>query len=91
MRIGVVGVLTYDGGWINSVAGPILGVSGNGQDAITKVIRFGSILFVGWSAAEVVALFARAPREDVTLRKRFGREWDDYRKDVPYRFIPYVI
>ncbi|KAM6494065.1 hypothetical protein JOM56_010426 [Amanita muscaria] len=38
----------------------------------------------------IITLLIRLPTEDELLRKRFGKEWEDWAKRVPYRLIPYV-
>ncbi|KIJ50030.1 hypothetical protein M422DRAFT_160015, partial [Sphaerobolus stellatus SS14] len=37
------------------------------------------------------SLLSRGPVEDDMLRKRFGKEWQEYAKRVPYRYIPGVV
>jgi len=36
-------------------------------------------------------LVHRAEVEDQVLRKEFGKEWEEWARNVPYKFIPYVI
>ncbi|KAH6914447.1 hypothetical protein BKA70DRAFT_1182670 [Coprinopsis sp. MPI-PUGE-AT-0042] len=38
----------------------------------------------------VVALIQRLPEEEATLQKLFGKEWEQWRKEVPYKLIPFV-
>ena len=33
----------------------------------------------------------RAEVEDQVLRKEFGKEWEEWARKVPYKFIPYLI
>ncbi|KIJ34491.1 hypothetical protein M422DRAFT_182096, partial [Sphaerobolus stellatus SS14] len=37
------------------------------------------------------SLRSRGPVEDDMLRKRFGKEWQEYAKRVPYKYIPEVV
>ena len=37
------------------------------------------------------ALTRRALVEDEQLRRRFGRDWEVYKRNVPFSYIPYVI
>lgn len=48
-------------------------------------------VYIVWSTVEVAALLVRAPREDRSLRQKFGAEWEAYAKRVPWMFIPHVI
>lgn len=99
MRIGMVGVLGSDGGWLRAVVG-------NGPSSFAEIwtwlfdrneawticaTRAGWLMFMGWSIVELSALFLRARREDATLRARFGREWEDYAKEVPRMFVPHIL
>ncbi|KII86593.1 hypothetical protein PLICRDRAFT_55516 [Plicaturopsis crispa FD-325 SS-3] len=36
------------------------------------------------------SLFLRMPKEDEMLKKEFGKEWEQWRRDVRYRLIPGV-
>ena len=38
----------------------------------------------------VLSLGRRCGVEDIQLRERFGKVWEQYRIDVPYRLLPYV-
>ena len=44
-----------------------------------------------WGVVVTSGLMLRASREDKTLQERFGDEWEQYRKIVPSRFVPYVL
>jgi protein-S-isoprenylcysteine O-methyltransferase Ste14 len=37
-----------------------------------------------------VAAITRAKKEDELLRTEFGKEWEEYREKVPWKFIPGV-
>ena len=46
-----------------------------------------------WRTGTIFAVFSLARRcsvEDGLLRERFGKIWEEYRADVPYRLLPYV-
>ncbi|KAF8894854.1 hypothetical protein BD779DRAFT_1669303 [Infundibulicybe gibba] len=47
--------------------------------------------WVGCVLFSVVSLRNRGKVEDGLMRKTFGKEWLEYRNNVPYSFIPYVI
>lgn len=38
-----------------------------------------------------ILLIHRAIRDDIECKKKYGDDWDEYKKQVPYMFIPYVI
>lgn len=47
-----------------------------------------------WGASALygfIATYRRTVVEDEALRARFGGAWDEYRRKVPYRFVPYII
>lgn len=37
-----------------------------------------------------VLLIHRAMRDDEWCRAKYGKDWDSYCKEVPYKLIPYV-
>ncbi|KAF8893030.1 hypothetical protein BD779DRAFT_1670031 [Infundibulicybe gibba] len=39
-------------------------------------------------ALTLVPLLTRAPKEDETLKKEFGEEWEEWARRVPYKMIP---
>ncbi|VDC04856.1 unnamed protein product [Peniophora sp. CBMAI 1063] len=41
--------------------------------------------------AIVLSVASRAPKEDQLLSERFGREWKEWEKRVPYRYIPGIL
>jgi protein-S-isoprenylcysteine O-methyltransferase Ste14 len=53
----------------------------------------GNSLVLAWSYAIVQFLFvcARAPEEDKLLKGKFGKEWEEYAAEVPFRFVPGII
>jgi protein-S-isoprenylcysteine O-methyltransferase Ste14 len=34
--------------------------------------------------------FSRISVEDAMLRARFGQEWEDWARRVPYKLVPYI-
>lgn len=38
----------------------------------------------------ITVALVRPHVEDALLRERFGAEWDEWAKRVPYRLIPYI-
>ena len=49
---------------------------------------------LAWDACLVYCIYSllsRGPVEDRGLRKQFGKEWEEYAKRVPCRFIPGLI
>ena len=49
--------------------------------------------FVGWwliMAASVMTLFSRSTDEDRFLSERFGKEWENWARQVKYKFVPFV-
>jgi len=47
--------------------------------------------WAGCAAYAAVSLLRRGRVEDEGLRGTFGEEWERYREDVPWRFVPGVI
>ena len=46
-----------------------------------------------WRTGTIFAVFSLGRRcsvEDGLLRERFGKVWEEYRADVPYRLLPYI-
>ena len=57
-----------------------------GANSTIKVIAV-----LGFAAARgSYVLVGRAEVEDQVLRKEFGKDWEEWVRRVPYRFIPYV-
>lgn len=53
-------------------------------------IRFGVWWFFSVASMSLVSLWRRCGFEDEMLRKKFGEDWEKWRKDVPYRICPGV-
>lgn len=98
---GIVGLLGSQGGWLSSIGAwtwsladcDIHGVTERGVYAtiLVLVMRISFILYMMWTISVIGMLISRAPKEDETLRQKFGREWEEYAKVVRWRFVPYVI
>ncbi|KAF8199021.1 hypothetical protein BJ912DRAFT_686237 [Pholiota molesta] len=56
---------------------------------IPAMILFG-LWIVRFNVVILFILIPRIPIEDSQLRKRFGKEWDEWAKQVPYALIPGV-
>ncbi|KIJ30607.1 hypothetical protein M422DRAFT_186926, partial [Sphaerobolus stellatus SS14] len=63
----------------------------SGLSTSSFIIRY---LLHAWSAYlvyVVYSLLSRGPIEDRGLHEEFGKDWEDYAKRVPYRFIPGIM
>jgi len=49
------------------------------------------VFHVCWATFNTSFLIWRSSLEDATLKEKFGAEWEAYRKQVPYKFIPFVV
>ena len=57
-----------------------------GAESVTK-----AAVLLGLAAARgSYVLVDRAELEDQVLRKEFGKDWEEWVRQVPYKFIPYV-
>ncbi|PPR01326.1 hypothetical protein CVT24_006328 [Panaeolus cyanescens] len=45
-------------------------------------------LIIMFTATAYMLLINRPPQEDKVMKAAFGKEWDDWARDVPYRVIP---
>jgi protein-S-isoprenylcysteine O-methyltransferase Ste14 len=76
------------GGWARAVFGPWL-VSK--PLSLGKVAAVAAVVGVVTSNVLAVVMFrSRLNREDVMLRKLFGRQWDEWAERVPNQIIPYM-
>ncbi|KAF7795769.1 hypothetical protein EIP86_006936 [Pleurotus ostreatoroseus] len=53
--------------------------------------RFAAYLWWALASYTVIATYLRSFEEDGQLRNRFGGAWAAYRREVPYKFIPFII
>ena len=100
---GMVSLLGSQGGWMSSIGAWTWSIACNmhndnsnvERSAYTTVliilVRISFILYMVWTTCVISMLLARAPKEDETLRKKFGGEWEEYAKVVRWRFVPYLI
>jgi protein-S-isoprenylcysteine O-methyltransferase Ste14 len=47
-------------------------------------------VWAGVALAVAASLVLRMPREDEILRKRFGEEWDEWKRAVPWKIVPWI-
>ena len=91
-NVGIIAMFCADGGWISD-CGRIKDVEGTG--VIGEALVWTTWLLItgisAWSIVVTYALATRASREDSTLRAKFGKEWEDYRDRVPWKFIPFLL
>jgi len=84
------GYLAFLVGWVmwNSAEGSWLRESGilGSWYGITFVVLYSIVILYG---APVV--ISRIPKEDAALKKHFGKEWDDWVRNVPYALIPGIL
>ncbi|OSX61090.1 hypothetical protein POSPLADRAFT_1146560 [Postia placenta MAD-698-R-SB12] len=52
--------------------------------------KVASWLYVAFVVYGTASLVVRAPLEDKLLRERFGEQWDEWAKKVPYRMVPFI-
>ena len=43
------------------------------------------------SAYATLSIWKRGPIEDELLRRAFGKQWDEYAHDVPWKFFPWIV
>ena len=93
--LSMIALMLMEGSWVRQCASFPNHVSEIGRYwALTTFI--GSIwisfaMHAIWGVVVTSGLMLRASREDKTLQERFGDEWEQYRKIVPSRFVPYVL
>ncbi|KAI8924196.1 ergosterol biosynthesis ERG4/ERG24 [Entophlyctis helioformis] len=51
---------------------------------------FGSALPYFYAVYFAILLAHRAQRDEAICRAKYGKDWDEYRRRVPYVFVPYV-
>ncbi|EJC97761.1 uncharacterized protein FOMMEDRAFT_149567 [Fomitiporia mediterranea MF3/22] len=96
VRFGMVALLLAPGGFVLTCGAlqqhstGLFGASDLPQRILLASVRCGVAFFVGWVSFACTYLILRAPSEDATLRETFGKEWEEYAKAVPYRFVPHI-
>ncbi|KLO19395.1 hypothetical protein SCHPADRAFT_885541 [Schizopora paradoxa] len=100
VRGGTILMLLAPGGWAYE-----FGVIGSRYaNTLSKTVvdaAFGSpfarlagwvlVFHVCWATFNTSFLIWRSSIEDATLKEKFGAEWEAYRKQVPCKFIPYIV
>lgn len=85
------GSLADAAGALSLKASPLLPwLSNSVGEMFSSTMRICLGLFTGYAIAEQTWLLSRSWREDETLHKKFGAEWEEYRRIVPSRFIPFI-
>lgn len=84
------GSWAYEFGVVGSRAAMASGASGFGS-AFARLAGCILVFHVCWAIFNTSFLIWRSSIEDATLKEKFGAEWEAYRKQVPYKFIPYVV
>lgn len=46
------------------------------------------VVFITIGLAVILSLLLRIPSEDMILRRRFGVEWEEWARRVPYKIVP---
>ncbi|KAF8648475.1 hypothetical protein AX16_006256 [Volvariella volvacea WC 439] len=83
-------------GLIMSVLGAYLNHASNGSwvrecGALDWVVgKALAIFWIGVALAVVVSLVLRVENEDRMLKERFGQDWTDWTKEVPWKLVPWV-
>ena len=54
----------------------------------TMLGRFLFVMYFGPLISIIIFILARMSKEDMALRNRFGKKWDDWAKKVPYSIFP---
>jgi protein-S-isoprenylcysteine O-methyltransferase Ste14 len=47
-------------------------------------------LWAGVALAVITSLVLRVPMEDKMLRKRFGDEWEEWKREVSWKIVPWL-
>ena len=66
-----------------------------GQDELTVVVQgaargWGSVVTYFFMLYFAVLLIHRQLRDDAKCKEKYGKDWEVYRKKVPYRIVPYI-
>ena len=51
---------------------------------------FNSIIPYFYPIYFAILLIHRSKRDELVCRAKYGSDWDEYRRIVPYKFIPYL-
>lgn len=84
---------SYTGGLAMLAAAYLVAFGADGYVVQCGVMRTRAVALVyAWAAVAVyghVATYKRTIVEDEALRARFGETWEEYRRNVPYRLVPF--
>lgn len=74
-------------GWTmwNLAEGSWLKESGSLEARCGTTLALAYTIFI-WFGVPIA--ITRIPKEDVALKQRFGKEWEDWAKKVPYALLP---
>ncbi|KAF5314359.1 hypothetical protein D9619_011941 [Psilocybe cf. subviscida] len=62
------------------------------SDVYKSPIAWLVLVLCSISVTLTLKLYAERPElEDALLKKEFGKQWDDWAKNVPYRFLPGIV
>lgn len=86
---------SYVAGWLLMGAGLIVWHAPGGSLRECGLMdTHASWLVHAWAVAALggaIGLFRRAGVENEMMKRRFGREWEEYARRVPWKFVPYVL
>lgn len=100
---GMIALIWQEDAWLRSCTdgspSSFLKATHSGNDSANSnlraisalVARMSAVIFSAWTVCVVLALLSRAPREDATLKERFGEQWEAYRRRVPWKFLPFIV
>lgn len=77
--IGAVVAVVSPGSWVREC--------GVLDSDVGKGVIYGGLVL---SAAVYARVLSRLGVEDETLRKEFGKKWDEWAERVPYKLIPWI-
>jgi protein-S-isoprenylcysteine O-methyltransferase Ste14 len=85
--IGMFTALASPDGWTRTFVWGYLVKNGGVAGALAAIVMGLVVLFY---LAGFQMCVARTAHEDGLLRETFGKEWDEWAKNVPYRLVPGV-
>lgn len=98
VRTGMICALYSSGSWARSVGAvpwPSLALlpweADTAGGIFVGTMRIALGMYAVYVVCEQIYLLARAPKEDRTLQLKFGVQWEEYRKRVPWMFIPHIV
>jgi protein-S-isoprenylcysteine O-methyltransferase Ste14 len=85
--VGVGLVLFTRDGWIRRV---VLPMARQPQGLAGRLALAGIVVAAISHTWSLGNLISRPKAEDAMLKDRFGKKWDEWAKQVPYRLVPYI-